>query len=161
MYVYTYIYVYIYIYIYHIYIFRQTVTVTVSASDRDLDRVHYMLCGSSRYSTSILRLCVSSESVSFLSPVTGKTRSQGDSFRVCFWWARANVCVTWLDDKIFVTFPRRWTGFKAGHPGQHISESHRASDSRANLKSPSGVSITTDRCLIHIRDAAHSDSFGD
>ena len=74
---YTYIYVYIYIYILDIYISRQsqTVTVTVSASDRDLDRVRYTWCGSSRYSTYIRRLCVCSESVFFLSPVTGKTRS--------------------------------------------------------------------------------------
>ena len=35
---------------------------------------------------------------------------------------------------------------------QHISASHR------NLKPPSGKTITTDRCLTHIRDAAHSDS---
>jgi len=35
---------------------------------------------------------------------------------------------------------------------QHISESHR------NSKPPSGGTINTDRCLTHIRDAAHSKS---
>jgi len=36
---------------------------------------------------------------------------------------------------------------------QHICESHR------NSKFPSGGTITKDRCLIHIRDAAHSKSY--
>jgi len=35
---------------------------------------------------------------------------------------------------------------------QHISESHR------NSKPPSGGTITTDRCLTHIWDVAHSES---
>jgi len=35
---------------------------------------------------------------------------------------------------------------------QHISESHR------NSNPPSNGTITTDRCLTHIRDAAHSEN---
>ena len=69
----------------------------------------------------------------------------------CFLWGGGNVRVSWLDHISFRVTPKAifkvtWIKHK------NFRESQRDSEP------PSGGSITTDRCLTHIRDAAHSES---
>jgi hypothetical protein len=73
----------------------------------------------------------------------------------CFLWGGGNVFVSWLDYISFRVRPE--TIFNCD---MDKLEHDLFRELLRNSKPPSGGTNTTDRCLTHIRDAAHSESTG-